>query len=353
MGLDRPKESPTGNEGVTRRGALQFLGKVAASMAAAKVGLGSIPGAEAAERQKTPEENADELITLMAQMFGKNGAETANTKSEKGLSRNRFNVYIIWMSAISGALKNSYANAKKSSVLEKYLTRSKPPGLMHYKYAKEDQEEILKNAAPGSKSPEVQLNSYLVTRNNKIYEVTARHGAVGAEGFFSIQMGPDVAIREVTKEHKGQNVTDLNQSVDDEDLSGKVGVIIGMDVHGNEIKIHTPFVRATPAILKSIYPNYESDKNTNEAVAALAHTYICVLPPHFGLRNEYKMLGLQGMSGSFSGVIKGERDIAATGPLMAVKEFTGVCATIGFVSTRKAVVDVIDAFEQQKKEKSG
>ena len=213
---------------------------------------------------------------------------------------------------------------------------------------------MMKNALPGSKEPVVAHNSYIVQHQEKKYEVTSRH-AVEMDGrYFSLSGGPDVAIRDVTAASHSERVNNLDASGNLADVSGVV-MVTGTDVRGASTVIHVPYVRATLPLLRILFNNYDAEAEKNKNLASLKDSYMCVLPSELGHINEYGVKGIQGLSGSFSEIFDSEGKKAVSGPLSHVKNvdnscltFTNVCSTIGFISTRQSVFDVIDAYEKKR-----
>ena len=353
MSFERPQKSLDLNQPAGRRDALEFIGRVALGT------IFSMAMASKVNALPTYEEKVVSLIKNLGRMFGKDGSEARKCETgENGtdwISTETLSRYLNAMGGVAAALERAYDRAPVGgSPLEDYLVRGKIGGLQTWGFPESLKVERMKDAIPGTKPPVVRHNSYVVDYRGKRYEVTARH--CKEAGFFGSSHA-DVAIRDVSESYQG-DALDFNQKETDSDLQGKIGVIGGTDVQGNETRIHTLFVRARAPLLRSLLKDFDQKiaSGDKDMISSL-DSYLCVLPPEWGYNGGYGKEKLMGVSGSFSGIINdtGELRTIPGGPVIAVRtvssaceDFAGTCATIGLVSTRQSVIDTIDEYEQSK-----
>jgi hypothetical protein len=346
MGIEG-RRPPVLKEEVTRRGALGFLGNVAAFLAATKVGL-DIGHEAIASTEKTNDLEKQTLdnIAMFEANFGKNGpgtrlSEHGEDAGEK-LTGEKMSGYLHAMSSIGAAL-NSARDRDSMPGLEKYISRDESRGLKSHPPSPETIARIMAKVPAGTEAPKVSFNSQFISRRGKKYEVTSMHADAT---YFRIPGGPDVGIRPAP-DYRGET-TNYDGDHAEEDFSGKIGVVVANDAHGKEQRFHTPFIRTTLPLLRIIDP----------LIASLLHTHMCILPPGLSGKGEYDKTAAKGISGGASGVFEQPGSLVPTGPFsftidvaLAGKKFAGETLTIGFVATRKSVIDTIDAFEKSESSK--
>ncbi len=351
-GAPRSKESSENTEAVTRRGILSFAMKAAVALSLTGIGIGTKPAE--AEGKKTYEQVVEMMIDKMEKDFGKNGPATQlfekGEYSGKKLTKEVLSAYLNNMSTIAGALDRTQSMPGAHPQLRGYMM-GEQPGLGVDTYPTGD----------------IKNNYYQVNYHGANYKVTARHAMLDKQangtvklhdGYYAMgtESGPDVAIMPVNGAPPLNASISFDDAKSDAELSGKIGVLVGTDVHGNPFKIHTPFVKATLPVLRLLYENYDNAAKTDRDLASVADSYIAVVPPWWGLGNGNGGITLGGLSGGMGAVLdKQSNAYLPVGPFIGVKaleqscegqSLSGVCTTIGFVSTGDAVRDTIVKYNQ-------